>query len=66
MDIFATGTGSTLEEKDFAHGSGWSAWQNLGGSITGSPSASYDPASGNLEVYATAGCHRALLAGAGC
>lgn len=32
--------------------SGWSGWIHLGGAITGSPDAVYDPLSGNLEVYA--------------
>jgi hypothetical protein len=53
LEVYATGTGATLEQDAWTPGPGWNGWTGLGGSITGTPSAVYDPASGNLEVYAT-------------
>jgi Stage II sporulation protein len=54
LEVYATGTDASLEERYWNSAHGWSGWQHLGGAITGSPSAVYNTASGNLEVYATA------------
>ena len=51
LEIYGTGTGGTLEQIAWNPSSGWSGWDNLGGSITGTPSAVYDPAARRLEVY---------------
>ena len=58
LEVYATGTDGTLDERYYkSDGTGWSAWKSLGqpttGAITGSPSAVFDTASGNLEVYMT-------------
>jgi len=59
LEVYATAAGDKgLEEYYFAPGQSW-RWQNLASpsssvTITGSPSAVYDPISKNLEVYATA------------
>jgi hypothetical protein len=58
LDLFGVGDNSTtganqLFEKSWISGSGWSAWDSVGTltSIEGTPSAVYDPLTGNLEVY---------------
>jgi hypothetical protein len=52
LEVYATGTGGTLEEDAWNADKGWSGWSSLGGSITGSPSVVYNPGSKHLEVYA--------------
>jgi hypothetical protein len=52
LDVFGIGLDGTLEEDAYATGVGWT-WTNLGGSVTGTPSALNDTASGNFEVYLT-------------
>lgn len=49
-----TPAGGDLDEDYWKSGKGWSGWASPGGSaITGTPDGVYNPASGNLEVYAT-------------
>jgi hypothetical protein len=55
LEIYATGSGtsgSSVQQAGYTAANGWN-WHNLGGSVTGSPSALLDTATGNPEVYAT-------------
>jgi hypothetical protein len=54
LEVYGTGTDSTLKQIAWNPSSGWSAWQNLGGSITGSPTAVYNPVNNNMDVFVTA------------
>lgn len=51
--MYATGSGGDLQEDARTSSSGWSGLGTLNGSIEPSPTAVYDPVSGNMEVYAT-------------
>lgn len=53
FNVFAVGAGGPLFQIGWSPAPGWSKWQDLdiGGSLTGSPDALYDTASGNLEAY---------------
>jgi hypothetical protein len=51
VEVYARGTRGTLEADAYLHGP-WSGWENLHGTIAGTPSAIFDPETGNLEVYA--------------
>jgi hypothetical protein len=54
LDVFGTGTQNGTAWGDiWTAAKGWAGWQNLGGDMAGKPmSALYDPATGNIEVYA--------------
>jgi hypothetical protein len=59
LEVYARSTSGDLWEAWWISGTGWqtqdlTAATTNGGPISGSPSAVYDPAGGNLEVYATA------------
>jgi hypothetical protein len=56
VDIFGTGLQNGTAWGDvWTNSGGWGAWQNLSGVLAPIPySAVYDPASGNVEVYALA------------
>ena len=45
MDVFETGTTGTAFERSWTPAGGWSAWKNLGGTLSGGLAAVYDPAS---------------------
>jgi len=51
----------SLFQATWSKARGWSALKDLGGSISGSPAALYDVASGNMEVYATAAASKHLV-----
>jgi hypothetical protein len=50
LDVFIQGTDHALWHKHFQSGSGWSAWESLGGIITSSPAAT-SSTSGVIDVY---------------
>jgi hypothetical protein len=56
LDVFGTGTANGTVWGDFwTPSGGWAGWKNMGGILDAKPiSALYDPASGNIEVYALA------------
>jgi hypothetical protein len=51
LDVFAEGTYHALWHKHYQPGSGWSAWEYLGGYLTSSPAAT-SPANGTIDVFA--------------
>jgi hypothetical protein len=56
LDVFGTGTkDGTAWVDTWTSSGGWGDWTSLGGDLDAKPySALYDPASGNIEVYALA------------
>lgn len=52
IEVYAAGSDGSLEQDNYTRGGGWS-WLNLGGDITGTPSAVYDKSTGHIEIYAT-------------
>jgi hypothetical protein len=53
LEVYATGTDGSLQEIAWRPGgAGWTAWINLGGSISGDPSPVNDTATGDIDVYA--------------
>jgi hypothetical protein len=54
LELYGKGAGGTVQEDYWAPGTGWSGWEDRGGSdIEGSPAAVYDPLDGALELYET-------------
>jgi GH25 family lysozyme M1 (1,4-beta-N-acetylmuramidase) len=56
VDVFAN-AGGALVERMWAASTGWSAWANFGGALTGKPSVLVNPRNGNVEVYANSNGH---------
>jgi hypothetical protein len=57
FEVYAITSTGNLEQDAYTSGSGWGGWTSRGApsgvTLTGTPSAAYDTATGNLEVYAT-------------
>jgi hypothetical protein len=57
FEVYATSSSGTVEQDAYVSGTGWHGWKNLGApsgiTLTGTPAALYDTATGNFEVYAT-------------
>jgi hypothetical protein len=58
VNVFAPGLEGAVWEKFWTAAGGWSAWQPLGGTIVGAPSALNDQ--GSVEVYVIGATDRAL------
>jgi hypothetical protein len=54
IDTFVRGTGNDLRHQWYVSGEGWSAWQSLGGTISGDPSA-VSWGVGRIDVFAKGG-----------
>jgi hypothetical protein len=54
LEVYGTGTDTTLRQIAWNPSSGWSPWQDLGGSITGRPAAIHNPVNNNMDVFVTA------------
>lgn len=52
VEIYVRGLGGSLFERYWSPSSSWSAWIDLGGSITNSPTAIYDPTTRHVDVFA--------------
>lgn len=56
FEIYATGSDGHLWQIAYVPGTGWSSWRDItttpGPTLGGDPAAYYDPATGNMEVYA--------------
>ncbi len=50
LDVFVQGTDHALWHEHYQSGSGWSAWESLGGYLTSSPAAT-SPGNGVIDVF---------------